>query len=59
MSNDININDYNEQLKQLCDVCRKRNKCTHEKICAFKKLAWTMAKRKLKKERKEITNESI
>lgn len=52
MSNEV-INDYAEQLKQLCDVCRKNKKCKHDKLCAFKKLAWTMAKRKLAKERKD------
>lgn len=51
------IEDYVEQLKQLCSSCRKYKKCSHDKICAFKKLAWTMAKRKLKKkERNELTN---
>lgn len=54
------IEDYNEQLKQLCASCRKQNKCNHEKICAFKKLAWVMAKKRLKKQTKELTNnESI
>lgn len=44
------IEDYIEQLKQLCDVCKRVNKCKdHNKICAFKKLAWCMAKTRLKR----------
>lgn len=47
------IEDYNEQLKQLCPYCKRYEKCNHSKICAFKKLAWVMALRKLKKQTKE------
>lgn len=45
------IEDYVEELKPLCDVCRKSKKCADKnRICLAKKLAWNLS-RKVYKQR--------
>lgn len=40
------IENYIEELKPLCNTCRKSQKCiSHDKICLAKRLAWNYAKR--------------
>lgn len=54
-----NIKDYEDQLKQLCGnfvACRKCKDFT--KLCIMKKLAFSMAKRKYKRDlKKGVINE--
>lgn len=50
-----NIVDYKEQLESLCVACRKFNKCKDRTtICAFKKFAFALAKRKYKRELRKV-----
>lgn len=47
-----NIEDYREQLKQLCPSCKQYPKCLKRDrlgvICAFKRFAWRLAVHKYK-----------
>ena len=49
------IEDYREQLKELCDSCKIKCK-NHDKLCFIKSLAWTLAKRELKRREKVGVN---
>ena len=54
MNKDIDINNHLEQLQQLCNVCKRENKCKdHMKVCAIKKIAWNYAKARYKRKQKE------
>lgn len=56
----LKIENHIEQLKQLCNVCKKAQKCKdHNKVCALKKLAWNYAKLKYKKKGGTVANGSI
>lgn len=49
-----NINDYLKELESLCPHCRKVEKCKDKTtICMFKRFAFTLAKRKYKKDMKK------
>lgn len=49
------IEDYCSQLTQLCAVCKKESKCKDKaRICALKKLAWNMAKVRMKRREKGV-----
>ena len=51
------IEDYAEQLKQVCVSCKYARKCeNHEKICLLKKQVFTLAKWKLKRREKVGVN---
>lgn len=53
MKESININDYSNQLMQLCNVCQRSYKCKDKsKICFAKWTAFKAAKMKYRKERK-------
>ena len=57
----LNIQDYKNQLEQVCDVCRKRDKCVDKtQLCFGKKLAFNLAKMTYKKRVKKglIVDES-
>lgn len=46
----VKIENHIEQLKQLCNICKKAQKCKdHNKICYLKKIAWNYAKARYKK----------
>ena len=50
----LDIKDYSSQLEQLCAVCKSVNRCKDKsRICAFKKLAFLMAKCKLARDSKK------
>ena len=54
MNKDIDINNHLEQLQQLCNICKRENKCKdHTKVCAIKKIAWNYAKARYKRKQKE------
>ena len=55
-----NIEDYAEQLQQLCGVsntycpnCMKRAKNTSDNFCVLKRVAFSLSKQKLKQQEKE------
>ena len=56
----LKIEDYKEQLEQVCVACNKYAKCKHKKdICYKKRMLFMFAKRKYKKKlKKEELNES-
>lgn len=58
---DFDIKDYEVQLAQLCDSCKHSKKCKDKKrICALKKLAFSMAKVKYSRDKKRgLLNGSI
>lgn len=60
MSKPLDINEYCEQLTQICAICKKENKCKDKtKICMLKRYAWLMAKKRYsQKERENKLNES-
>ena len=50
----LDIKDYLSQLEQLCDSCKSAERCKDKtRICAFKKLAFVMAKRKYERDLKK------
>lgn len=55
MEDSLRIEDYANQLTQLCAICRKRKKCDGTKICTLKKLCFNYAKTKHKRKLKEGT----
>lgn len=51
------IEDYLEQLKQLCATCKSAKRCKDkDKVCILKKSVWTLAKFKLKRREKVGVN---
>ena len=47
------IEDYLEQLKQLCESCKTSKRCKDkDKVCVLKKSVFTLAKFKLKRREK-------
>lgn len=52
---DYKIESYSEQLKSLCDSCKLKCK-NYEKLCAIKRLAWSLAKREIKRREKVGVN---
>lgn len=54
MSNDFyKIEDYTEQLKQLCVSCKRSKRCKkQDSICLLKKFAFNLAKVRLAKQNK-------
>lgn len=50
----LEIKDYSEQLKDICPHCRTFNRCKNkDKLCVIKRLAFSLAKKKYKKNLKE------
>ena len=51
------IEDYSEQLKQLCSSCKSSKRCKDkDKLCILKRSVWTIAKIKLKRREKVGVN---
>lgn len=51
----FDINDYCEQLTQICAICKKENKCNDKaRICALKKFAFNLAKKRFKRREKGV-----
>lgn len=51
---ELKIEDYKEDLKSLCNTCRKSNKCkSHDMICLGKKLVWNLGKKVYKARKKK------
>lgn len=47
---DLKIETYEEQLKQVCSACKREEKCKDKnKICMFKKYVFLMSKRVYKR----------
>ena len=60
MEESLNIKDYCAQLTQLCAICKKNEKCKdHTKICMLKKLAFKLAKKRLKERDGKLIDGSI
>lgn len=55
MADSLNINDYCEQLTQICEICKKSKRCKDKsRICALKKLVFNMAKVRFKRREKGV-----
>lgn len=51
-----NIENYREQLKQICDICpafRKKKCKDHSRLCFHKKQLFLIAKKEFKKRNKQ------
>ena len=54
MDDELKIEDYMNDLKSLCDTCRKSNKCkNHDTLCLGKKLLWNLGKKVYKQRKKQ------
>ena len=51
---ELKIEDYANDLKSLCDTCRKSSKCkNHDILCLGKKLVWNLGKKVYKQRLKK------